>query len=562
MKLEVVVTDASEALEAQNAGASRVELVARLDLGGLTPDYKTIEAVTRAVTIPVHVMIRPHDDGFFYDREQRRQIIESAAAMRDLGATCIVFGALDERNHVAVDLVQEVLGASGLPLTFHRAFDETPSLSISYVTLAGIDGVQRILTTGGAPTAWDGREQLRELCSGNTVPAILGAGAIEAANLPALIQFTGLREVHVARGARTDGKIDANKIQQLSTLLHVALDGFTGQSDGQPGANFEREINEQPDVWRRIAHSDKARTLAAAIRERDVLLVGSGSSLFISQLGALALRKCGINAQALSATESVFDSGAYRRATVIACSQSGESRDLLDALEVIEPSELIALTNGPGSSLARRSDVCIDVGAGPELAVPASKSVSSTAAILAWAAGILSGKPPVAQSLIDAAQQVTMWLNSGGVDDVREAAQRIARRRSVIIVASGYGLPIAQEFALKLKEASYIHAEGFSAGEFLHGSVAMLDAACVVIGIVDERSRNVVNRALTEAAKSEALPYVVGGRLGEIPLLGPIVDEPFNSLAWLVTAQELALHVGRARSIESDAPRGLVKALV
>ena len=329
------------------------------------------------------------------------------------------------------------------------------------------------------------------------------------------------------------------------------------------GVNFEREIAEQPDVWRRIAESDKAETLAGAIRDRSVVLIGTGSSLFMAQLGALALRRRDINAHALSATESVLDNVAYRRAAVIACSQSGESADLLHALDIIEPKQLIVLTNAPDSTLAQRATLCIDVGAGPEIAIPASKSVTATAAILLWAAGLMAGKHSrSAQSLVDTAEDVRSWLDSSGIDDVREAARRIARRRSVIIAATGYGLPIAHEFALKLKEASYIHAEGFSAGELRHGSAAMLDAGCAIIGIADESSRNIVNKPLVEAEEAECLRYIVGTRLSNIPLLGPVVGEAFNTLAWLVGAQTIALYVGRARHVESDAPRGLVKALI
>ena len=130
-----------------------------------------------------------------------------------------------------------------------------------------------------------------------------------------------------------------------------------------------------------------------------------------------------------------------------------------------------------------------------------------------------------------------------------------------MIVATGYGLPVAYEFALKLKEASYIHAEGFSAGEFRHGSAAMLDASCAVIGIIDEVSRQVVNRPMLEADEAESLRYVIGGHLGDVPLLGPVVGEPFNTLAWLTAAQMIALWVGRARHVESDAPRGQAKVL-
>jgi glucosamine--fructose-6-phosphate aminotransferase (isomerizing) len=329
------------------------------------------------------------------------------------------------------------------------------------------------------------------------------------------------------------------------------------------GVNFEREIAQQPDVWRRIAESDKAQTLAGAIRDRDVVLIGTGSSLFMAQLGALALRRRGINAHALAATESVLDHVAYTHRAVIACSQSGESADLLHALDIIEPKHLIALTNAPDSTLATRANICIDVGAGPEVAVPASKSVTATAAILLWAAGLMAGKHTrTSETLIDAAEEVRSWLDSDGVNDVREAARRIARRRSIIIAATGYGLPVAYEFALKLKEASYIHAEGVSAGELRHGSAAMLDASCAMIGIADESSRNIVNKPLTEAEEAECLRYVIGSRLSHVPLLGPVVGEAFNTLAWLVTGQTIALYVARSRYVECDAPRGLVKALV
>ena len=160
------------------------------------------------------------------------------------------------------------------------------------------------------------------------------------------------------------------------------------------GANFEREIREQPDVWRGIANSDKAERLARAISDRDVVLIGSGSSLFVSQVGALALRRRGIRAHALAATEAPLDNVAYRHAVIIACSQSGRSTDLLDALDVLQPNQLIALTNTPDSPLGNRANVCIDVGSGPEVAVPASKSVSATAAILLWAASLTSAERP------------------------------------------------------------------------------------------------------------------------------------------------------------------------
>jgi glutamine---fructose-6-phosphate transaminase (isomerizing) len=329
------------------------------------------------------------------------------------------------------------------------------------------------------------------------------------------------------------------------------------------GVHFEKEIREQPDVWTAIAGSDKARMLAEAIDGRDIVLLGSGSSLFMAQLGALALRRRAIRAHALAATEAPLDHTAYEGSVIIAVSQSGQSEDLLHALEVLNPKQLIALTNTSQSPLADRASLTIDVGAGREVAVPASKSVTATAAILLWAAGMLGPRHQrSAHSLIETAEDVRSWLDSASaIEEVRAAAARIATRRSVLIFGTGYGLPIAHEFALKLKEASYIHAEGFSAGEFRHGSGAMLDASCASIAIVDDVSRQVVNRPMLEAAAADSLRYAVGGRLGGVQVLGPVVGLAFNTLAWLVAAQTIALYTGRACYVESDAPRGQVKVL-
>ena len=326
------------------------------------------------------------------------------------------------------------------------------------------------------------------------------------------------------------------------------------------GAHFEAEIREQPEVWRRIAASDGAQRFAASVAGRDVLFVGSGSSLFVGMLGALAFRRRGIRASALAATETRFDRNAYTDACVVALSQSGRSTDLLEAIDLLAPSRLVALTSDAASPLAARADVVIDSLAGPELAVPASKSVTSMAAILLWAAALTGGKRNrTAATLEQTADDVRDWLEGDGVGDVVAAARRIARRRSVALVAAGYGVPVAYELALKIKEASYVHAEGFAAGEFRHGSSAMLDATSAIIGIVDESSRDIVHRPLAEAVEAEAARYVIGAHSGDVQLIGPATGEAFNTLAWLVAGQYLALSIGRANYVESDAPRGLHK---
>jgi glucosamine--fructose-6-phosphate aminotransferase (isomerizing) len=331
------------------------------------------------------------------------------------------------------------------------------------------------------------------------------------------------------------------------------------------GMQFEREIRDQPDAWDRLAASDKAQRLAEAIRGEAIMLVGSGSSLFAAQLGALALRRRGMNAQALPATEARLDYHAYRGKTVVAVSQSGRSDDLLDAVEILRPRRLVALTNTPTSPLAARAHIVVDIDVGPELAVPASKSASATAALLLWAASIVGGKanrnPDV---LTRTAQALRVWLTTpDAYGSVVDAARDIALRGNVVTLGSDYGLPIALEAALKLKEASYIHAEGLPAGEFRHGSIAMVDERFVVIAFADADALPIVARPMRELRARGASLYTIGSApIDDLARLGPQVQEPFNTLAWLATAQLTALLAARARGIDSDAPRGLVKALI
>lgn len=329
------------------------------------------------------------------------------------------------------------------------------------------------------------------------------------------------------------------------------------------GERFEAEIREQPAVWRAIAATDLATTFARTVGGNDVVLVGSGSSLFVAMLGALALRRRGVRAAAMPATEAAFERASYHGRTVVALSQSGRSADVLAAVETLAPERLVALTNDASSPLALRADLVLDIGAGPERAVPASKSVTAMVAVVLWGAALVDGTTErSAASLLTTADDVDAWLRSDAIADVVRAAERIARRRSVAVVGAGYGVPIALELALKLKEASYTHAEGFAAGEFRHGSAAILDATTTLVGIVDDASASIVARPLAEAERTETLRFTIGASLAGVTMLGVRTGDAFNTLAWLVAGQMLALEVGRARGVESDAPRGLTKFVI
>ncbi len=221
--LEVIITDAAEAMLAERAGANRLELVAARGRGGLSPSLETVGAVLDAVTIPVHAIVRVHDESFCYDMAAREAMLKTAEQFAALGVHGLVVGALLPDADIDTAFLCDVIDRAGAAeLTFHRAFDQSADLRASYSLLGRFPQVTRVLTAGAAPDAWTGRAFLRELSLLSKAPAILAGGGITPQNAREVIAATGVTEVHVGNGARTDGQLDAQKISALAAALRKA----------------------------------------------------------------------------------------------------------------------------------------------------------------------------------------------------------------------------------------------------------------------------------------------------------------------------------------------------
>lgn len=219
-RLEVIVTGGDEALSAAAGGADRVELVSERARGGLTPSLKTIEAVLAAVTLPVFVMARPHDRGFVYRCADEAALLRDVTAVASLRPAAIVTGAIDERGNIDIPLLRDILdAANGIPITFHRAFDALSDLSAGYEVLAGFPQVLRILTSGGAPDAWTGRDMIASLVAKPRGPMVLPGAGIDARNARALLEVTGANELHVGNSVCTNGVVSAVKVAAIKELL-------------------------------------------------------------------------------------------------------------------------------------------------------------------------------------------------------------------------------------------------------------------------------------------------------------------------------------------------------
>ena len=212
--IEAAVESLDDARAAVAGGAHRLELCADLDVGGTTPDRTLVASVIAEVRVPVVVMIRPRPGGYVYSPAELDRMRRDVALALVLGAAGVVLGALNDEGRVDVSAMRVLMGAAhGLPVTFHRAIDETPDVLAAIDALRTL-GVSRVLTSGGAPVALDGSVILAAMIerAGNALTVIAGGG-VRSTNVVELVRRTGVRAVH----ARCGG--DAGRIAAIAEAL-------------------------------------------------------------------------------------------------------------------------------------------------------------------------------------------------------------------------------------------------------------------------------------------------------------------------------------------------------
>lgn len=196
---ESCCTTLEEARSAQARGADRIELCTDLSVGGITPPRELIKDVVDALTIPVNVLIRPLSSlEFVYDEDEVQQMMDDIEFCKSVGAAGIVVGALTPSGAIDLAAMQRLIAAAQpLPVTFHRAFDvctDDPFEALEKI----IDlGCTRLLTSGRAATAWEGRDLIRQLAdrAGSRLIILAGRG-VTPENIKSLATVTGAREFH------------------------------------------------------------------------------------------------------------------------------------------------------------------------------------------------------------------------------------------------------------------------------------------------------------------------------------------------------------------------------
>lgn len=341
-----------------------------------------------------------------------------------------------------------------------------------------------------------------------------------------------------------------------------------------PGARMAAEIIQQPQVWRgQLADAadpgsriSAAAAAIAARRPRFVQFVARGTSdhaaLYAKYFTEIVHGlPCGlVSPSTMTAYGARPD---LRDVLMIGVSQSGGSPDLVQTLEVAraQGALTLAVTNNTESPLARAAELSVDVLAGPETAVAATKSYTAQLLALYLVLDRLrGGDGSAAAPLPDLAEELLQ------ADDlVAATAQRYRFASRLVVTGRGYSYPTAREGALKLMETAYLSAQAFSGADLLHGPLAMIDSQVPVLAVVGNGiGGRAMDQVLPRIREQGADLFCVGTAEAVAGAAAGVVlpsgaPEELSPLLEILPFQQLAHHLAVARGVDPDAPRALRK---
>lgn len=307
-----------------------------------------------------------------------------------------------------------------------------------------------------------------------------------------------------------------------------------------------------------------------------IVIVACGTSYYAGMVGEYLIEEiAGIPVEVQLASEFKYRHEPFSRSTaLIAISQSGETADTIAALKKVEDYGVLRLgvVNAPGSTIARMTDAGVYCHAGPEKSVASTKAFMAQVSVLTEIALHLSdGRSPLYKPLI--AEMLALPAKIEEVlkqsDAINTLAKKYAHYRDFLYIGRGELYPAALEGALKLKEISYIHAEGYAAGEMKHGPLAMIDADFPTIAIAtdsEQLDKTMSNIEEIRARKGPVLAVTTTGnttikRIANDVIYLPQTLDQTQPLLVAVALQLFAYHVANHKGLNVDRPRNLAKSV-
>ena len=335
-----------------------------------------------------------------------------------------------------------------------------------------------------------------------------------------------------------------------------------------------KEIMEQRESLGRVL-AEEAETIARAVRiikkAKNIFLVACGTAGYASMVAERALSEiAGVKARFVPASEfRAFLPFVDSRTVVIPVTQSGETADVLEAIKESrqKKAKIVSVINVRGSSVERESDAALPINAGPEKAVASTKAATSQILMFLLLAHALSGHEMRGRKILKkAVRDIGKWLEEKRLRDIRQIAERVVSAPNLFVIGKGMLYPVALEAALKIKEVSYIHAEGFAAGELKHGPIALIEQGTPCIALLgdDENTNDVLNGV--EELKARGA-FIIGIAPQEqksdvFDAWIPVPDSGIASaLTHLIPTQILAYYLAVLRGNNPDKPRNLAKSV-
>ena len=447
--------------------------------------------------------------------------------------------------------------------------------------------------------AIDSKNPDRVLVAKNSTPIIIGRGDEEnliASDIPAVLQHTRrilvLQDGDLAEVTASSVYIENGGKQVSRTEETISWDPITAQKGGFKhfmlkeihdqarvvGDTLRGRISEH-DASVKLPELDSLREKASSLKR--IVMVACGTAWHACLEGKFFIEEfAGIPCEVDYASEFRYRSRLIDSDTlVIAVSQSGETLDTLGALECAAgKGPTLAICNVVGASICRKAEMVMYTHAGPEISVASTKAFTTQlvalqllALFLAEARGTMSAaaRRNVLHAVLElpAALSQTLKVDS----EVAVVAKKFFQARDFLFLGRGRCYPIALEGALKLKEISYIHAEGYPAGEMKHGPIALIDENMPVVMIL-QREKPLFEKTLSNLKEVEArgARVIVVTDASEEDLKGvatqglirvPFVSSELSPILLNVPLQMLAYHVAVLNGTDVDLPRNLAKSV-
>jgi glutamine---fructose-6-phosphate transaminase (isomerizing) len=330
-----------------------------------------------------------------------------------------------------------------------------------------------------------------------------------------------------------------------------------------------KEINEQPKtvVSASLQDPENVERFAKAIRKaKSLYITASGTSYHAGLLMKFRLNKeAKIRADVVVAGElKEHTEFLGKGSVVVALSQSGETADVMEAVREAKKrgAKVYSLVNAVGSSLARESDGVLLLNCGPEVGVAATKSFTSQVVVAGMVVDAVLGKRK-SNGFKELSEAVAEALKCDG--QIQDLVREYRNRPDFYFVARGYQSPVAMEGALKLKELSYIHAEGMPASELKHGTLALIERGTPVVVINPSGASHDDSLSNAEELRARGADLIgISDEADEVYkhlIRLPRVQQKFTPIVEAIPLQLLAYHMSVAKANDPDYPRNLAKSV-